>query len=88
MAYNPAEALREAGILSGTMSAKVEEFYASLTQEETETLVSVTDRLKTVLPDVVAHDQDWTKPEASPDGLDAALLCACGAWSGSGASAK
>lgn len=82
MAYNPAEALREAGILGGTMSPEVEEFYASLTQEETETLISLRNRLNALLPEVVAHE--WDRPEATAEGLDAAMLCLCGAWSGSG----
>jgi len=84
MTYNPTEALREAGILGGTMSAELEEFYASLTQQETETLISVKNRLSAILPDVVAHSQEWSSPEATQEGFDAAMLCACGAWSGSG----
>jgi hypothetical protein len=84
MAYNSAEALREAGILGGTMAPELEEFYASLTKEETDVLISVKNRLTAVLPDVVAHSQDWTRPEATQEGFDAAMLCACGAWSGSG----
>jgi len=88
MTYNPTEALREAGILGGTMSAELEEFYGSLTQQETETLISVKNRLAAILPDVVAHSQEWATPEASQDGFDAAMLCACGAWSGSGSNAN
>jgi hypothetical protein len=84
MAYNSVEALREAGAVSGTIPAELEEFYASLTKEETDFLISIKSRLSEVLPDVVAHSQDWTKPEATQEGFDASMLCACGAWSGSG----
>ena len=84
MTYNSADALREAGILGGQMSPELEEFYASLTQEETETLISVRNRLVERLPDVVAHE-GWSTPESSSEEIDAAMLCACGAWSGSGA---
>lgn len=87
MAYNPAEALREAGILGGSMTAELEEFYSSLTQKETETLISLKNRLIAVLPDVVAHSARWERPEAAAEGLDAAMLCLCGAWSGSGVDA-
>jgi len=84
MAFNPVEALRQAGIVTGDQPVEVEQFYASLSKEETETLISITNRLTAVLPDVVAHSQEWSRPEATQDGFDAALLCACGAWSGSG----
>jgi hypothetical protein len=86
MSYNSADALRQAGIIGGRMTAELEEFYASLTKEETETLISLKNRLTAVLPDVVAHSQDWTKPEATQEGFDASMLCMCGAWSGSGQS--
>lgn len=85
MAYNSAEALREAGIIGGTMPAELEEFYGSLTQQETEVLISTKNRLAAIFPDVVAHSQEWLTPEATQEGFDAAMLCACGLWSGSGA---
>lgn len=88
MAFNSADALREAGILGGTMSPELEAFYSSLTQEETSVLISTRNRLAAILPDVEAHSQDWTKPEATQQGFDAAMLCACGAWSGSGSTNK
>lgn len=88
MAYNSAEALREAGILGGPMSTELEEFYASLTKEETDVLISLKSRLNAALPEVEAHSQDWTKPEATQHGFDAAMLCACGLWSGSGSTTK
>jgi transcriptional regulator with XRE-family HTH domain len=81
--YNPADALRDAGILGGQMSPELEDFYANLTREETETLISVRNRLVELLPDVVAHE-GWSTPEATSEQIDAAMLCACGAWSGSG----
>ncbi|MFH8384647.1 StsA-related sactipeptide RiPP [Kitasatospora sp. NPDC018058] len=88
MTFNSLEALREAGILGGTMAPELEEFYASLTPEETRVLISTKTRLMAVLPDVVAHSQEWSSPESTQEGFDAAMLCACGAWSGSGATQK
>jgi hypothetical protein len=85
MAYNSREALRAAGILNGSMSPALEELFSSLTQEEAETLISVKQRADALAPDVTAHSHDWTKPEASQQGFEATTLCACGAWSGSGA---
>ena len=84
MAHNSLEALREAGILGGTMRPELEEFYGSLSKEESDVIISVKNRLAAVLPDVVAHSADWTKPDATQEGFDAAMLCACGFWSGSG----
>jgi hypothetical protein len=84
MTYNSAEALREAGILGGPMRPELEEFYGSLTKQEVDVLISTKTRLDAILPDVVAHSQPWTSPEATQEGFDAAMLCACGAWSGSG----
>lgn len=86
MAYNSAEALRAAGILGGPMPPALEQLFGSLTQEETETLISVKKRADALAPEVTAHSQDWTKPEAARQGFDATTLCACGAWSGSGGS--
>jgi hypothetical protein len=84
MAYNPVEALRRAGVIGGTLTAEVEEFYAGLARAETETLIAVKERLSAVLPEVVAHSHDWARPEATREGFDASMMCACGAWSGSG----
>jgi hypothetical protein len=88
MAFNSADALREAGIIGGTMSPELEEFYGSLTQQEAEVLISTKSRLVALFPDVVAHSQEWSTPEATEQGFDAAMLCACGVWSGSGAAQK
>jgi len=84
MAYNPSEALRAAGIVQGPMPPEIEDFYGSLTQQETETIISLKSRLEAALPDVAAHSQDWASPEATQQGFDAAMMCACGIWSGSG----
>ncbi|MFI5937559.1 StsA-related sactipeptide RiPP [Actinoplanes sp. NPDC051494] len=84
MAYNSVEALREAGIIGGQMSPELEEFYGSLTQQETEVLISTKSRLVALFPDVAAHSQQWSTPEAAEQGFDAAMLCACGLWAGSG----
>jgi hypothetical protein len=83
MTYNSADALREAGILGGQMSPELEEFYASLTQEEVETLIAVRQRLVECLPDVVVHE-GWRRPDSTSEQIDATMLCACAIWSGSG----
>ena len=85
MATNSADALRKAGIIGGTMSPELEEFYSTLTKEETDVLISTRNRLAAILPDVEAHAQGWSTPEATGQDFDAAMLCACGIWSGSGA---
>jgi hypothetical protein len=84
MAFNSVDALREAGVVGATIPPELEEFYGKLTKEETDFLISFKTRLSAVLPDVEAHSQDWTKPEATQEGFDASMLCMCGAWSGSG----
>ncbi|MEV7521336.1 StsA-related sactipeptide RiPP [Streptomyces sp. NPDC091371] len=88
MSFNSLESLRAAGVIGGTMAPALEEFYASLTQEETQVLISTKNRLAAILPDVVAHSQEWSSPEAAKEGFDAAMLCACGIWSGSGEAAQ
>ena len=88
MSHDSAAALRQAGLLDGPMTTELEEFFGSLTKEETDLLISLKNRLNAIQPDVVAHSQDWNKPEATAEGFDAAMLCACGAWSGSGANSK
>jgi hypothetical protein len=84
MTYNSAQALRAAGLIGDTMSPELEDFYTSLTRHEVDVLISTKSRLDAALPDVVAHSQPWTSPEATQDGFDAGMLCACGVWSGSG----
>ena len=86
MTFEPAEALRRAGLIEGAVPAELAHFYQSLTKEETDTLISLKNRLMASVrgSEVVAHSEDWTKPEATEQGLDAAMMCACGAWSGSG----
>lgn len=84
MAFNAADALRAAGIIGSQDSAQLEEFCKTLTEQETQVLISTRDRLLSFFPDVVAHSQDWATPEAAKQGFDAAMLCACGLWSGSG----
>ena len=86
MAFNSLEALREAGMISSTMGQEVLDFYAGLAQNEVEVLISVRSRLDALLPDVQAHSQQWSSPEATDQGFDAAMQCACAAWSGAGAS--
>jgi hypothetical protein len=86
MSFDSVEALRRAGILGGAISPQLEVFFSGLSEEETELLVKLKNKLVASLPEVVAHSQDWAKPEATAEGHDAAMLCACGVWSGSGSS--
>jgi hypothetical protein len=66
------------------MQPELEEFYASLTKDEAEVLISLKSRLDRVLPDVMAHSQEWNRPKATEEGFEAAMLCACGLWTGCG----
>ncbi|MFI1995417.1 StsA-related sactipeptide RiPP [Actinoplanes sp. NPDC020271] len=84
MSFDPTQTLRDAGLISGEISPELQEFYAGLSQEETEVLISTRNRLAAVLPEVSAHSAGWTTPEAAGQDYDAAMLCMCGAWSGSG----
>lgn len=88
MAYDSLDALRSAGwFVKGEPTGEVEEILRGLTKEQAEFLISFQSRIQAAMPEVVAHSQDggqWTTPEATQQGLDAAMLCACGAWSGSG----
>ena len=87
MGYNPEAALRAAGIVNGEQPPEIVHFYASLTEQETKTLISLKSRLDAVLPDVVAHSADWQTPEATQQGFDAAMMCLCSIWSGGGSKA-
>ncbi|MFC4533339.1 StsA-related sactipeptide RiPP [Sphaerisporangium dianthi] len=87
MAFDPRQALREAGILGGPIPEEVEGAFATLTKEETDLLISLKSRIPAMLPEVLAHSLSggqWNKPEAAQHGFETAMLCACGAWSGSG----
>lgn len=84
MPFDSVGTLRAAGILGGALSPEHEEYYRSLSEQETSLLVSLKDRLPGFLPEVQGHSADWTKPEALQLDANAELSCACGAWSGSG----
>lgn len=84
MAFDAVEALRAAGVLGDSVPAEVVESFRSLSRQETELLISLKGRLSTILPEVVAHSQAWTSPEAASTGMVAEPACACGIWSGSG----
>jgi hypothetical protein len=86
MAFDSVEALRAAGVLGDSVPQEVLESFRGLSQQETELLISLKGRLSTVLPEVVAHSQVWTSPEAASTGMVAEPGCACGLWSGSGSS--
>ncbi|GIH48516.1 StsA-related sactipeptide RiPP [Microbispora rosea] len=93
MAFDPREALREAGILNSPLAAEVEEAFATLTREEVALLISLKDKLPTALPGVLAHagaGGEWSRPEVEAHTYVAPVegKCLCGAWSGSGSGAE
>jgi 2-methylcitrate dehydratase PrpD len=88
MSFDALDALRQAGILEPGATPVLEELFSGLSPEETRILIAAKGRIRTALPDVEAHSQDWAAPEATSEGFNAAMLCACGAWSGSGSSAN
>ncbi|WP_034271387.1 StsA-related sactipeptide RiPP [Actinospica robiniae] len=86
MSFDSVEALRSAGVLGEGVPQEVVESFRDLSQQETELLISLKGRLSAILPEVVAHSQVWTSPEAASTGMVAEPGCACGLWSGSGSS--
>jgi len=89
--FDTEQTLRAAGLLSGPVTSAASAVYASMTKEETDLLITLSTRLKAQSqePEVVAHSEEWSTPEAAAaDGIDAIEMCFCGAWSGSGASAS
>ncbi|GLW26044.1 MULTISPECIES: StsA-related sactipeptide RiPP [Microbispora] len=90
MAFDPREALREAGVLNSPLAAEVEAAFATLTQEEVNLLISLKDKLPTALPGVLAHagaGGEWSRPEVEAHTVPVESKCLCGAWSGSGSGA-
>jgi hypothetical protein len=84
MAFDPKEALREAGVLNDPIAAEVEAAFATLTKEETDLLISLKGKLPSALPLVMAGGQ-WERPEVEVHNEgEAEASCLCGAWSGSG----
>ncbi|WP_049570332.1 StsA-related sactipeptide RiPP [Nonomuraea sp. SBT364] len=83
MAFDPKEALREAGILNDPIAAEVEEAFATLTREETDLLISLKDKIPAALPEVLSGEQ-WARPEVEVHTIEPDAKCMCGAWSGSG----
>jgi len=86
MSMSSVQALREAGLVSGELPPALEDFYATLTEDEVSVLISTKTRLEAILPDVEAHS--WNPPESTQEGFDAAMLCACSIWSGAGSASK
>ncbi|MGW4640209.1 StsA-related sactipeptide RiPP [Sphaerisporangium sp. NPDC004334] len=86
MAFDPRRSLREAGILGDSPAPGLEAALATLTEEEANLLISLKNRVPGLVPEVLAHSLDggWNRPEAAQHGFEAAMLCACGLWSGSG----
>ncbi|MGI5286217.1 StsA-related sactipeptide RiPP [Nonomuraea polychroma] len=83
MAFDPKQALREAGVLSDPIAAEVEAAFATLTKEETDLLISLKGKLPAALPQVLAGGP-WARPEVEVHSQEADASCLCGAWSGSG----
>ena len=54
--YDPVTALREAGFPIDALSAAQRDVLADLTEQETDVLVSVQNRLLRADPEVVAHE--------------------------------
>ena len=88
MTYDALGALRTAGLVGDTLTPELENFYSGLSKNEVDVLVSTKEKLASILPDVTTHSVDWASPEATAEGFDAAMLCACGLWSGSGSTGK
>ncbi|GGL07187.1 hypothetical protein Sme01_11940 [Sphaerisporangium melleum] len=86
MAFDPREALREAGILGGPVAEELQGAFATLSEEETNLLIALKNRIPAMLPEVLAHSAgvQWSRPEAAQHGFEPAMLCACGLWSGAG----
>jgi hypothetical protein len=80
MAFDPQEALRQAGILSGPIAREVEEAFATMTQDEVNMLIGLKERF----PAAALSAAGWSRPEVEVHSLEAAQSCACGIWSGSG----
>ena len=85
MSFDSEAFLRSAGVIEGKVPPEVEKVYQSMTKAEADVLVSLKNRILAGSAEVVAHSEDWSKPQATQEGFDAAMLCACGIWSGSGA---
>ncbi|MFC5830949.1 StsA-related sactipeptide RiPP [Nonomuraea insulae] len=89
MTFDAREALRTAGILTGSESPAVTQAFGVLTHEEVDMLVSLKGRIPAALPEVLAHSLGgWTAPEATQQNFEPGMLCACGIWSGAGQNAS
>ncbi|MCK2220393.1 hypothetical protein MF672_042310 [Actinomadura sp. ATCC 31491] len=89
MTFDAREALRTAGILTGSESPEVAQAFGFLSREEVDMLVSLKDRIPAALPEVLAHSLgNWTTPGATQQNFEPSMLCACGIWSGAGQNAS
>ncbi|MFB9471768.1 StsA-related sactipeptide RiPP, partial [Nonomuraea salmonea] len=83
------EALRTAGILTGSEAPELTQAFSVLSREEVDMLVSLKGKIPAALPEVLAHSiGGWTTPEATQQNFEPGMLCACGLWSGSGQNAQ
>ncbi|MET8867768.1 StsA-related sactipeptide RiPP [Nonomuraea sp. NPDC004580] len=89
MTFDAKEALRTAGILTGSEAPELTQAFSVLSREEVDMLVSLKGRVPAALPEVLAHSiGGWTTPEATQQNFEPGMLCACGLWSGSGQNAQ
>lgn len=88
MSFDPVASLRDAGVLSESAPEALVESFRGLTEQETRVLISLKDKISSILPEVSAHMQDWSSPTAVPVGTGLETSCFCGAWSGSGSGAN
>ncbi|MEV4807721.1 StsA-related sactipeptide RiPP [Nonomuraea sp. NPDC049421] len=85
MTFDAKEALRTAGILTGSEAPELARAFSVLSREEVDMLVSLKGKIPAALPEVLAHSiGGWTTPEATQQNFEPGMLCACGLWSGSG----
>ncbi|GAA3171207.1 StsA-related sactipeptide RiPP [Nonomuraea salmonea] len=89
MTFDAKEALRTAGILTGSEAPELTQAFSVLSREEVDMLVSLKGKIPAALPEVLAHSiGGWTTPEATQQNFEPGMLCACGLWSGSGQNAQ
>ncbi|MEV4567510.1 StsA-related sactipeptide RiPP [Nonomuraea sp. NPDC049419] len=89
MTFDAKEALRTAGILTGSEAPELAQAFSVLSREEVDMLVSLKGKIPAALPEVLAHSiGGWTTPEATQQNFEPGMLCACGLWSGSGQNAQ
>jgi hypothetical protein len=84
MSFDPILALREAGILDDHASQELVASLRTLTEEQTEALISVKAKVDATSFEVSAHIQELNSPAARPLDTGVSSTCSCNSWSGSG----